>query len=135
MATPLSTFTSGLYASVKHTFNYTSGVGAVLCLANAALLLNVILVISGTMADSAEFVSALNESLVIEPFVIAFANHTLSQFMVPTIALVLSGLLVKAIAIARAPITKIRRSVSYPCPTFPQPFVQKLGSRAPPVFN
>lgn len=135
MAPPFSTFASGLHATVKHTFSCTSGVGSILWLANTALLLNVVLVISGTMADSTEFVSALHESLVVEPFVIAFTNHTLSQFVVPLITLILIGLLVKAIAVAKALMTKKRRPVSYPHPTFPQPFVQKLGSRAPPVFN
>ena len=86
-------------------------------------------------ADSAEFVSAFNESLVVEPFFIALANHTLSQFIVPTIALVLVGLLVKATAIAKAQITKQRRPIPYLCPTFPQPFVQTVGSRAPPLFS
>ncbi len=135
MAPPFYAFASGLHATVKHTFSYTSGVGVLLWLANAALLLNVVLVMSGTMADSTEFVSALNESLVVEPFVIALTNHTLSQFVLPIIILILSGLLVKAIAVAKALMIRKRCPISHPCPTFPQPFVQKLGSRAPPVFS
>ena len=105
-------FLDELNSSIRPAINYTSGVGAMLWLANLVLLLNIALVISGTLADSAEFVSAFNESLVVEPFFIALANHTLSQFIVPTIALVLVGLLVKATAIAKAQITKQRRPIS-----------------------
>ena len=128
-------FLSELNLLIRPAVNYTNGVGTMLWLANMVLLLNVALVISGTMADATEFVSAFNESLVFEPFVIALANHTLSQFIVPTIALVLVGLLVKATAIAKAQITKQRRPITYLCPTFPQPFVQTVGSRAPPLFS
>ena len=128
-------FLDELNSSIRPAINYTSGVGAMLWLANLVLLLNIALVISGTLADSAEFVSAFNESLVVEPFFIALANHTLSQFIVPTITLVLVGLLVKATAIAKAQITKQRRPIPYLCPTFPQPFVQTVGSRAPPLFS
>ncbi len=128
-------FLDELNSSIRPAINYTSGVGAMLWLANLVLLLNIALVISGTLADSAEFVSAFNESLVVEPFFIALANHTLSQFIVPTITLVLVGLLVKASAIAKAQITKQRQPIPYLCPTLPQPFVQTVGSRAPPFFS
>ena len=128
-------FLSELNSLIRPAVNYTNCVGATLWLAYTVLLLNVALVISGTMADATEFVSAFNESLVVEPFFIALANHTLSQFVVPTIALVLVGLLVKATAIAKAHITKQRRLVPYLCPAFPQPFVQTVGSRAPPLFS
>ncbi len=128
-------FLNELNSLIRPAVNYTNGVGAMLLLANMVLLLNITLVISGTLADSAEFVSAFNESLVVEPLFIALANHTLSQFIVPTIALVLVGLLVKATAIAKAQITKQRRPLPYLCPTFPQLFVQTVGSRAPPLFS
>ena len=80
-------FLDELNSSIRPAINYTSGVGAMLWLANLVLLLNIalVIIISGTLADSAEFVSAFNESLVVEPFFIALANHTLSQFIVPTI--------------------------------------------------
>ena len=128
-------FLNELNSLIRPAVNYTNGVGAMLWLANMVLLLNITLVISGTLVDSAEFVSAFNESLVVEPLFIALANHTLSQFIVPTIALVLVGLLVKATATAKAQITKQRRPLPYLCPTFPQPFVQTVGSRAPPLFS
>ena len=128
-------FLNELNSLIRPAVNYTNGVGAMLWLANIVLLLNITLVISGTLADSAEFVSAFNESLVVEPLFIALANHTHTQFNVPTIALVLVGLLVKATAIAKAQITKQRRPLPYLCPTFPQPFIQTVGSRAPPLFS
>lgn len=68
-------FISGLYVLVKYIFNYISGLGVVLCLVNVVLLLNVVLVISGIMVDFVEFVSVLNESFVIEFFVIVFVNY------------------------------------------------------------
>ena len=114
-------FLDELNSSIRPAINYTSGVGAMLWLANLVLLLNIALVISGTLADSAEFVSAFNESLVVEPFFIALANHTLSQFIVPT-CISISWSLGKSHGYSKGANNKTAPTYSLPLPYIPPAF-------------
>ena len=122
-------------AFVQKLQRYTTGVGGLLWIANLALLLNVALIASGTMADSGEFVSALNDNIVVEPFFIAAFNQALSLFSLPTIILVLVGLQVHACATARAQFIGNDQPVPFVYHEYPHPFIQKIGSRAPPTLS
>lgn len=126
---------SAFQASMQKIQNYTTGVGAFLWVANLALLFNVALVASGTMADSAEFVSALHDNIVVEPFLVATLNQALSLFTLPTIILVLVGLQVHSCATSRASFIGNNQPVPFVFQDYPQPFIQKIGSRAPPTLN
>jgi hypothetical protein len=133
MATSSSSQTYWMYCLVQSVQQHVSSVGTWLWMANVMLLVNVFLVLSGTMAEASEFVSAIEENVVIEPYYIALLEQTLSQFIVPVIILVLFGLKVHSCATARAAYQGDDRPLPFVFYEYPQPFIQQLGSRAPPI--
>ncbi|MEG3767567.1 hypothetical protein [Alteromonas sp. 14N.309.X.WAT.G.H12] len=119
------------YSMNRIALNSTKCVGVLLWLATLILIFNVVLIISGTMADSSEFVSALHDNLVVEPHSLAVMQHALSLY---TPLLLISFVGIRFIQ------TQSSRQVIFESPEpllvvhddYRQPFVQQFGCRAPP---
>ncbi|NDV92481.1 hypothetical protein GTH32_14990 [Alteromonas sp. 345S023] len=135
MATSSPSHTHWMYSFVQSVQQHASSVGTWLWMANVVLLVNVVLVLSGTMAEASEFVSAIQDNVVIEPYYLALLEQTLSQFISPVIILVLFGLKVHSCATARAAYEGDDRPLPFVFYEYPQPFIQQLGSRAPPIAH
>ncbi|MBU3021198.1 hypothetical protein [Aestuariibacter sp. A3R04] len=111
----------------------TKAVGMLLWIATLVLLFNVTTIISGIMADSSEFVSALHDNLVVEPHFLAIAHVSLSVFFLSTtLLLCLIGLRLYPRAFARSRVSKVATPIFVLNDTYRQPFVHQFGSRAPP---
>ena len=114
-------------------FDSTKAVGMLLWIATLVLLFNIATIISGIMADSSEFVSALHDNLVVEPHFLAGARETLSVFFLSTtLLLCLIGLKLNPLAFSRSRVTNTNKPIFVLNDTYRQPFVQQFGSRAPP---
>ena len=111
----------------------TKCVGVLLWIASLVLIFNVTLIISGTMADSSEFVGALHDNLVVEPHSVALAHEALAVFLYPAALLIcFIGFRLAPVSSGRSPVSKSRQPILVVHDNYRQPFVQQFGSRAPP---
>ncbi|MBU2979645.1 hypothetical protein [Alteromonas sp. C1M14] len=119
------------YSMNRIALDSTKCVGVLLWLASLILIFNVVLIISGTMADSSEFVGALHDNLVVEPHSLALVQHALHLYT-PLLLISFIGIRLVRTQAVRKVIIESPDPLLVIYDNYRQPFVQQFGCRAPP---